>query len=667
MQLSYRLTMMFLSLAIIMVIGWLGTGNLEFAAGHFWFIAGALLLITQTLVDQPNFSKDANVFLNGLTAFVSLFTLAESQRSGLWNVFFGWSVYLVISSFILMLLRSRELALETRPIQFFSRLNRTLGCPESIFSAFFLWGALLQFSQPANNLALNSLFLFWAIFMVLNVPAIARTVSQLFTDKKPAEINAGFVTSIQSPRIAEVKLSAELPNNIAGAHVTLKLNDQEVAGGILFEDRVVWGLRRGRIALNSFSALWNKVSVECGITVEISDIGLANEPPIAVVGVGTTIEKLIFEVDPRTSLHAGEVVQLKVGEARYYYQIIAATINEVPLDKGNASQNVKVAAGQLGLWNEAQATFAPIDWVAPAGEIIEVNRGGQISQDLPDGRCHIGHVPSSSFPVHVHVSDTVTHNTALIGVTGSGKSYLAFHLIESYIEAGIKVLILDLTRQHWQFLQHHSPTALTSRDGVAAWLASESKIAIHQFANATSGFPTATANFVQACFDWLQSNTQLRAGVDEPAKICIVMEEAHSLIPEWNQVAQQNDTQQVNRTARVILQGRKFGLGTLLITQRTANVTKTILNQCNTIFALRSFDQTGLDFLRNYMGEEYSQAISTLPDRTAILVGKASSSTRPILLKISDFGTRWNSSAADHESSASPQNATDDEPVPALQ
>jgi DNA helicase HerA-like ATPase len=241
----------------------------------------------------------------------------------------------------------------------------------------------------------------------------------------------------------------------------------------------------------------------------------------------------------------------------------------------------------------------------------------------------------------VHVSDSITHNTALIGVTGSGKSYLAFHLIEAYIEAGIKVLVLDLTRQHWQFLQHKNPTALTSADGVVNWLAGDSKLAIHQFANANFGFPRATADFIEKAFGWLQEHTTLQAGRDAPAQLCIVLEEAHSLIPEWNQVAQEGDKNQVNRAARMILQGRKFGLGTLLITQRTANVTKTILNQCNTIFALRSFDQTGLDFLRNYMGEEYSQAISTLPQYTAILVGKASSSARPIILRVTDFKNRW--------------------------
>ena len=137
------------------------------------------------------------------------------------------------------------------------------------------------------------------------------------------------------------------------------------------------------------------------------------------------------------------------------------------------------------------------------------------------------------------------------------------------------------------------------------------------------------------------SKAKLERGKNLPARLCIVFEEAHSLIPEWNQVAQPSDTNQVNRTARTILQGRKYGMGALIITQRTANVTKTILNQCNTIFALQSFDQTGLDFLRNYMGEEYSHAISTLPTRHAILVGKASSSTRPLLFSVTDLADRW--------------------------
>src|SRR5947207_2797504 len=81
------------------------------------------ILVMLSLVDQPHFSKDGNIFVNGSTALVSLFTIPEPQRTGLWWIFCIWSIYLILMSFILMAIRSRELFLETRFIQFLSRFN----------------------------------------------------------------------------------------------------------------------------------------------------------------------------------------------------------------------------------------------------------------------------------------------------------------------------------------------------------------------------------------------------------------------------------------------------------------------------------------------------------------------------------------------------------------
>jgi hypothetical protein len=350
-------------------------------------------------------------------------------------------------------------------------------------------------------------------------------------------------------------------------------------------------------------------------------------------------------------------VTVKAGSADTFYQIVSATIDQTGLEEGNASQSVRVIAGQLGNWEAKQATFAPIDWVAPAGELVAVSGGIGGADKIPEGHCVVGQVPNSTFPVHINLSDSITHNTAIVGVTGSGKSYLAFHIIEAMVKKGVKVLILDISRQHDLHLTQHNPTALKTVADVKTWLDSAAPIGIHQFGVDTTGYPQITADFVTAAFTEL-SKTKLERGKNIPAKLCIVFEEAHSLIPEWNQVAQKGDEQQVNRTARVILQGRKYGMGALIITQRTANVTKTILNQCNTMFALRSFDQTGLDFLRNYMGEEYSQAISTLPRYTAVLVGQASSSSRPIILKVSDFSAR-------NVGQAPPEQPAPESPAPA--
>ena len=120
------------------------------------------------------------------------------------------------------------------------------------------------------------------------------------------------------------------------------------------------------------------------------------------------------------------------------------------------------------------------------------------------------------------------------------------------------------------------------------------------------------------------------------ARACLVYEEAHSLVPEFTSVSSPSDREACNGTARAILQGRKFGLGCLVVAQRTANVTKTILNQCNTVFAMRTFDETGKEFLANYIGKDYANSLSSILERHAVLFGKASSCENPILIRLND-------------------------------
>lgn len=116
----------------------------------------------------------------------------------------------------------------------------------------------------------------------------------------------------------------------------------------------------------------------------------------------------------------------------------------------------------------------------------------------------------------------------------------------------------------------------------------------------------------------------------------LVYEEAHSLIPEWNSTANPGDQSASNGTAKVILQGRKYGLGSFVVTQRTANNSKSILNQCNTIFALRIFDDTGKQFLENYIGLDYANVLPTLEEKHCIAVGKAMRLKQPIILKLNN-------------------------------
>ena len=125
-------------------------------------------------------------------------------------------------------------------------------------------------------------------------------------------------------------------------------------------------------------------------------------------------------------------------------------------------------------------------------------------------------------------------------------------------------------------------------------------------------------------------------GETEQARICIVYEEAHSLVPEWSSAVAEGDKAATNGTSRAILQGRKFGMGCLLITQRTANVTKTILNQCNTVFAMRTFDDTGRELLSNYIGKEYAGILPSISERHVVFFGKGSACENPVLIRLND-------------------------------
>ncbi len=100
--------------------------------------------------------------------------------------------------------------------------------------------------------------------------------------------------------------------------------------------------------------------------------------------------------------------------------------------------------------------------------------------------------------------------------------------------------------------------------------------------------------------------------------LMLVVEEAHSFCPQIGQVA----TSKIFRT--LASEGRKFGLGLVIITQRPAKVDKNVLSQCNTQLILKVTNPNDLkaivssvEGLTTAMAEE----IQRLPIGVAIATG----------------------------------------------
>ena len=111
------------------------------------------------------------------------------------------------------------------------------------------------------------------------------------------------------------------------------------------------------------------------------------------------------------------------------------------------------------------------------------------------------------------------------------------------------------------------------------------------------------------------------------------------MVPEWNFIGSDDKGAQalVNSIGQIALQGRKYGIGFVVIAQRTANVSKTVLTQCNSIVAFQQFDKTSAEFLTNYMSGDMVDALPLLKDRQAIAVGKAFRSGSPVIFQVPDI------------------------------
>jgi hypothetical protein len=72
----------------------------------------------------------------------------------------------------------------------------------------------------------------------------------------------------------------------------------------------------------------------------------------------------------------------------------------------------------------------------------------------------------------------------------------------------------------------------------------------------------------------------------------------------------------------------------MIIAQRTANVSKTVLTQCNTVICFQAFDETSFHFLGNYVGKDMVEALPNLKLYHAVVAGKALKSNMPMIVDL---------------------------------
>lgn len=137
-----------------------------------------------------------------------------------------------------------------------------------------------------------------------------------------------------------------------------------------------------------------------------------------------------------------------------------------------------------------------------------------------------------------------------------------------------------------------------------------------------SGVPSDVVNVVvsvlcRTIFDFTLWNHQRKE-----LPLLLVCEEAHRYAPRGEEVAFQPTKHALSRIAK---EGRKYGVGLALVSQRPSELSESILSQCNTIIALRMSNEQDQQFVRKALPDSVKSlvdSLSALRTKEALIVGE---------------------------------------------
>jgi uncharacterized protein len=634
-----------------------------------WFSSGLLLIVLGIFITEKYFTSPIDVLVNVITVLVVLFSLENTQDFKLW---FAVVVYSIIVGFIAIVafslfdeekdrsLTSQKIAKSANVIASF------LGSSKFLFSIIFILSIFnyFVFSIEKNNLinkeelAILYLLIFWGS-MILIEP-IDKKLIQPFLEvysKKVKNNLIGTIIKRQSPNIIIVEQYPNSPKLIEG---DLAIVDNKKISRISKESNVIMFLgtqesdNKRYLKFYSINSNVGKIAKQIFVH-SINDLDLAEIEEdilgiemyknrsnlVGFVHTNSNIDvlkiRMLDNVDEDKTIKEGDLLSATFYKNATKYQIINVETESESVD-GNSKSGLKIiTAQQIGYWQDEGKKFADMGWVPHINTPVYLESStGEVK--IENKNCYIvGNVPRSKYPIYIDLEECVTHHIAIIGKTGTGKSRMAGKVIDKMAEIGYKVVVFEVDRKHKQSLTNYVDSKyIEEQDSDKFDLATSKKPVIsinwqHGSKDRTGG----TLNLSDATAELIDKVITFQSG-NEEQKICIVMEEAYDFIPENSFGKQDFGQPKVSRISQAVLKCRKHNIGFLIITQRTALVTKTILYQCHTIIALQSFDETTKSFMSAYINQKYLDSMSILPRFRAIVVGKGSSCDKPVIVNFYD-------------------------------
>lgn len=147
-----------------------------------------------------------------------------------------------------------------------------------------------------------------------------------------------------------------------------------------------------------------------------------------------------------------------------------------------------------------------------------------------------------------------------------------------------------------------------------------------------------TAVLARMTLEALQRYRKLNDGQTLPT--VLVIEEAHTFVKKVSYDPDARTPQSICASAfeKIAREGRKFGLGLVLSSQRPSELSPTVLSQCNTFLLHRLTNHTDQDLVQRLVPDNLRgllRDLPSLPSQNAVLLGWASE--LPVMVQVRDL------------------------------
>lgn len=136
-----------------------------------------------------------------------------------------------------------------------------------------------------------------------------------------------------------------------------------------------------------------------------------------------------------------------------------------------------------------------------------------------------------------------------------------------------------------------------------------------------SGVPSEVVDVVVSMLCRMIFDFGVWSAEQQKVPLLLVCEEAHRYVPHDQSTSFEPTRRAI---ARIAKEGRKYGIGLCLVSQRPSELSETVLSQCNTIFAMRLSNHHDQEFVRRTLPDGMAGLVSALPalhTQEAIVVG----------------------------------------------